>query len=47
MGVYVEVEKNTFLREIRDSGKSELPQSQLETKFGPRPLWVAERLAKR
>ena len=56
MGVYVEIEKNAFLREIRDSarsegrsegkseGKSELLQSLLETKFGPLPRWAMDRL---
>jgi predicted transposase YdaD len=52
MGVYVEVEKNEFLREIRDSGielgrtqgMESLLKSQLEARFGPLPRWASDRL---
>ena len=52
MGVYVEIEKNVFLKELRDSalaqGKAEgmgfLLQSLLESKFGPLPRWAVNRV---
>ena len=52
MGVYVEIEKNVFLKELRDSalaqGKAEgmgfLLQSLLESKFGPLPKWAVNRV---
>jgi len=50
MGVHVEVEKNAFLREIRDSGPAQgtesILQSQLECRFGPLSLWGSERLSR-
>jgi hypothetical protein len=58
MGVYIDIEENVILREIRDAGRAEgiaegkaegmglLLQGQLESKFGRLPAWALERLHK-
>ena len=52
MGVYIDIEENVFLKDIRDQGlargraegKAETLREQLEMKFGSLPVWARERL---
>jgi predicted transposase YdaD len=54
MGISIEIEKNVFLREIRDNARAEgrtegrtgILRELVENKFGALPKWAAERLAK-
>ena len=48
MGVYINIEENVFLKDIRDKGvaigRVETLRDQLEMKFGSLPAWAIERV---
>ena len=52
MGMYIDIEENVFLKDIRDQGvargraegKAEAPRDQLETKFGSLPARAIQRV---